>query len=276
MSRLAPKIETLRALFARSGNQCAFPGCTHLLINDENMFIAQMCHIEAAIQGGERYNPESNDEYRRRYENLILLCYAHHIETNNVFRYPASALKKMKLDHEQKSEKSNFKIDEAALFKLKDQMDEYWDKIEHANKLEHVYRDSGLAMEVNGKASFFEVMRSAYSTIDGIENFLELFRESDERLLQEVRDLLEKNSIDSSFFEAIPYHENPLFNRNWGYHNLGSPNCLKRIRIDLVHIEVKYLEEYLMTNNVDLVAKERLNELKAVLEEYARTAIYID
>ncbi len=48
MARLAPKAEILRALFARSGNQCAFPGCTQPLINDKNKFIAQVCHIEAA------------------------------------------------------------------------------------------------------------------------------------------------------------------------------------------------------------------------------------
>jgi nitrogen-specific signal transduction histidine kinase len=78
----------------------------------------------------------------------------------------------MKLDHEQLFEKSSFKINEAALHKLKDQMDKYWEKIERANKLEHVFQDSGLAMEVNGQANFFEVMQSARSAIDGIEHLL--------------------------------------------------------------------------------------------------------
>ena len=134
MPRLSPKLETLRALFARSGNQCAFPGCTHPLINDDNLFIGQVCHIEAASSGGERFNPDSDDEHRRSYGNLILLCYPHHIETNEVERYPVEKLRKMKLDHEQLFEKSSFKIDEAVLHKLKDKMDEYWKKIERANK----------------------------------------------------------------------------------------------------------------------------------------------
>ena len=51
MSRLAPKIDVLKALFARSGNQCAFPGCTQPLMNEKNKFIAQVCHIEAAMRG---------------------------------------------------------------------------------------------------------------------------------------------------------------------------------------------------------------------------------
>ena len=79
MGRLTPKTNTLKALFAKSGNQCAFPGCDHPMINKKNQFIGQVCHIESALPGGERFNKESNDEFRRCYENLILLCYPHHI-----------------------------------------------------------------------------------------------------------------------------------------------------------------------------------------------------
>ena len=46
MAPLTPKTEILRALFARSGNQCAFPVCAQPLVNDKNKFIAQVCHID--------------------------------------------------------------------------------------------------------------------------------------------------------------------------------------------------------------------------------------
>ncbi|EKE03034.1 MAG: hypothetical protein ACD_20C00287G0017 [uncultured bacterium] len=65
MTRKAPTTDILRALFARSGNQCAFPSCNHHLINHKNQFVGQICHIEAANVGGERYNPSQNDEQRR-------------------------------------------------------------------------------------------------------------------------------------------------------------------------------------------------------------------
>lgn len=276
MPRLSPKVETLRALFARSGNQCAFPGCTHPLINGDNLFISQVCHIEAASSGGERYNPDSDDESRRSYENLILLCYPHHIETDDVDRYPVEKLKEMKLSHEQLFEKSSFKIDEAVLYKLKDQMDEYWNKIKRANKLEHVLQDSGLAMEVKSKASFFEVMQSAHDAIAGIEHLLESFHKTDESLLEDLRALLERCGLDATAIDAIPHYENPFFNRNWEYHNLGSANWLQRISIDLVHLEVKYLEEYLITNSDDLKAKKRLSALMPILEEYAKNAMHVD
>lgn len=266
----------LRALFARSGNQCAFPGCTHPLFNEDNLFVAQVCHIEAASNGGERFNPDSDDEYRRSYGNLILLCYPHHIETDNVERYTVEKLREMKFNHEHLFERSGFKIDEAALYKLKNQMDEYWQKIERINKLEHSFQDSGLAMEINGKASFFDVMQSARRAVAGIEHLLESFHKSDESLLGDLQAIFEKCGLDTTVIGTIPYYENRFLNRNWEFHNLGSPNWLQRIRIDLVHLEVRYLEEYLIINVDDLLAKNRLEELKLVLEEYAKKAVYVD
>lgn len=53
MARKAPRISTLRRLFALSGNECAFPECKNVLINTKGDFIGQVCHIEAAEIGGE-------------------------------------------------------------------------------------------------------------------------------------------------------------------------------------------------------------------------------
>ncbi|HEX8546513.1 MAG TPA: hypothetical protein VF691_06085 [Cytophagaceae bacterium] len=99
--RLAPTIKTLRALLAKSGNQCAFPDCNHILIDDENNFVAQVCHIEDALPGG-RFNENLNNEKRRQYENLVLLCYRHHVQTNNIERFSASKLRDIKQQHERR------------------------------------------------------------------------------------------------------------------------------------------------------------------------------
>jgi hypothetical protein len=94
------KETTLKKLYLMSHNECAFPGCTQSLAReDRDDFTVNICHIEAAEAGGQRYNPNSNDDYRRSYENLILLCANHHIETNDEKKYPIEALKRMKLDH---------------------------------------------------------------------------------------------------------------------------------------------------------------------------------
>lgn len=98
--RLAPSKETLNLLFALSGNECAFPGCKHVLIDEENLFVAQVCHIEAAMPLGERFNELSDNEARRSPDNLVLLCYPHHIKTNNISKFPTLILRKLKADHE--------------------------------------------------------------------------------------------------------------------------------------------------------------------------------
>lgn len=102
VKRLAPITETLREIFLKSGNICAFPGCGTLNMTEDGTFIAQICHIEAAEEGGERFNPLMSNEQRRQASNLMILCYPHHVETNNVSRFRVSDMKDMKKLHENK------------------------------------------------------------------------------------------------------------------------------------------------------------------------------
>lgn len=99
--RLAPTRDTLRQLYTLSGNQCAFPGCSSMMFNRDGNFVGQICHIEAASEGGERFNPNMTNEQRRSYQNLVLMCYEHHIETNKVKQYPTHIMKKIKSNHEE-------------------------------------------------------------------------------------------------------------------------------------------------------------------------------
>lgn len=100
--RLKPTVEVLRELYLKSGNQCAFPGCYNAMVDDNGNFIGQICHIEAAEAGGERFNPNMTNEERRSFDNLMLMCYEHHVVTNDVTKYPVSVLKRMKREHEDK------------------------------------------------------------------------------------------------------------------------------------------------------------------------------
>jgi hypothetical protein len=71
VKRLKPQPDTIRHLLAHSGNVCAFEGCDHPLIDAHSNFVAELCHIEAADIGGERFNPNMTNEDRRKRENLI-------------------------------------------------------------------------------------------------------------------------------------------------------------------------------------------------------------
>lgn len=98
--RLEPVKDTLRLLCAYSGNLCAFPGCTHLVFNPNGDLIAELCHIEAALPGGERFNPNMNNEDRRSFSNLMFMCHEHHVTTDDFNKYTVDVLKQMKATHE--------------------------------------------------------------------------------------------------------------------------------------------------------------------------------
>ncbi len=74
VKRLQPVPQTLRRLFLTSGNLCAFPGCSEQIIDVAGHFVGQLCHIEGAEPGGERFNSHMTNEDRRQFENLMLMC----------------------------------------------------------------------------------------------------------------------------------------------------------------------------------------------------------
>lgn len=110
MSRIQPKPSVVKKLFALSGNQCALPECSNDLVDNYGNLIGQICHIEAAEEGGPRYNKNQTDEERRAFENLILLCANHHISTNNISKYSREVLWKIKKDHESQLRSSRFSV----------------------------------------------------------------------------------------------------------------------------------------------------------------------
>jgi tetratricopeptide (TPR) repeat protein len=103
MSRKKPTEATIKKLFALSGNQCAFPDCEQPIINSDGDLIGQVCHIAAAEVLGQRYDANQDDEQRRSFENLILMCANHHKETDNTNLYTVEKLLQIKKNHEQSS-----------------------------------------------------------------------------------------------------------------------------------------------------------------------------
>ena len=102
VKRLEPTKEILRELFLKSGNECAFPGCNHKIISSNGVFLAQICHIEAANEGGQRFNENQTNEERRAFNNLLLMCHAHHKITDDTEQYPTERLNDIKDQHEAK------------------------------------------------------------------------------------------------------------------------------------------------------------------------------
>ena len=127
MSRQSPKTETIRSLFAKSGNVCAFPECTHELVAGDNLYVSEICHIEAAEPRGPRYNPNTMDEERRGYDNLILLCHAHHRRIDSdASTYTVERLRQMKVEHESVVREGVFRPDASVVSQVEREMESYW------------------------------------------------------------------------------------------------------------------------------------------------------
>jgi hypothetical protein len=129
--RLAPSLSTLRELFLKSGNLCAFPGCEKLMMNADGVFIGQVCHIEAAEKDGERFNSSMTNEQRRDVSNLMLMCYEHHQVTNDVDRFTVEILRGYKRDHESRFSRP----DRAILERLTD-----WTRLDEPSEAQNLKR----------------------------------------------------------------------------------------------------------------------------------------
>jgi len=97
-----PTTATIKRLFAVSGNRCAFPGCPLPLFDlESDTLVGEICHIKAQNPGGERYDPDQSDEERHGFDNLLLLCRAHHkVIDHHPDTYTVEQLLEMKALHQ--------------------------------------------------------------------------------------------------------------------------------------------------------------------------------
>lgn len=275
MARKAPKLDTLRALFAKSGNCCAFPGCKNKIINNKNQLIGEVCHIEAAEEGGERYNPNQTDEERRHYDNLILLCHEHHVETNDIQEYTVNKLKNMKKVHEAKFINNNFEIDEQVLKSILLQINEFWQNIEFLNKYKHqALEDFKMEIDVNKKC--IQIFDELQNNIENLSNMLGDIAEFNNTLWENIVKYLESYNVDLSNVKNIPYYENPYNSPFWEMLCIGAPNLTNQSIILLKQFSIKYLELFIQQNPANTEALKKLNELREEFKEIAVTSSYVD
>nr|VFK46757.1 MAG: hypothetical protein BECKTC1821D_GA0114238_103522 [Candidatus Kentron sp. TC] len=96
------KLTTVKRLYAKSSNQCAFPKCTAPIIVDE-IVVGEICHIRARRKNGPRYDATLSAADRDGYGNLLLLCKTcHKLIDSDPARYPSEALTTIKHQHEEK------------------------------------------------------------------------------------------------------------------------------------------------------------------------------
>jgi len=274
VSRLTPKRDVVRALFARSGNRCSFPGCTAHLVNERNLFVGQICHIEAAESGGERYNPQQTDDERRDYHNLILMCYPHHVETNDVEVYTVEILKQMKERHERVFLSDPFKIDESLLWKVTAEMEGYWERVDKLHRLGHQVPD--LAIQVDTTQSYADLSEKAKGLLPEFRRLADYITNQEDEIYAELLSFLASHGIKDEYITSNPRISRPYSLRNWEPLALGFENTSRKLFLLLMQMELQFLTDHLKVNPYNQDARRRLDVLKDEFERLAVSAIHID
>jgi hypothetical protein len=102
-------------LFALSGNQCAFPGCTNAVTDqvapgEQPVTLAQRAHIVGVGRQGPRSKAVPLSDRIDAVENLLLLCGEHHrIVDNDPRIYSVEVLAKYKAEHEARMAPKNLR-----------------------------------------------------------------------------------------------------------------------------------------------------------------------
>jgi hypothetical protein len=100
--------KSIKILWSAAAGRCAFPHCEERLTYSEAgdfapYTLGEMAHICGDQPGSNRHYAAQTPQQRDDYQNLILLCPTHHTlidRPENVKRFPADLLLRMKADHE--------------------------------------------------------------------------------------------------------------------------------------------------------------------------------
>jgi hypothetical protein len=231
------KVITIKNLLARSGNQCAFPDCNHPLFNENNLFVAQLCHIEALSPNASRYNPEADKEEVNSFENLLFMCYRHHKETDDSEKYPVIKLRQIKTDHESRFKEGSFSVSNEALQIILNEINDFWERIEYINNHEHVAID--FKVDISANVDELQIIKDIRQQISNFHNIV---------------DMLSKDS-KSDNFEILC---------------LTVPNTMTRLSVLIDQIEIRILELKLINEPTREDLKEELKGLREMLKHTAK------
>lgn len=226
-----------------SGNKCAFPDCDHPLFNSNNLFVAQLCHIEAISPEGPRYNPETTEIAVNSFENLLFLCYRHHKETDDVKRFDVTMLKRIKAEHEARFKESAFGLNERDLETFAAQMNDYWNSIESINSKEHNAPDLKITIEVNAdEQQLIEDVWKRIEDLDSISNIL-------------------RDELKREYFELVC---------------LALPNSISRLSVLVQQLEIQVLEQKIKSEPRNDILRDKLERLKELFMSAAKHAGFAD
>jgi len=273
MARKSPSADSLKLLYVRSGNECAYPTCNHPIFNDNGLYIAQLCHIKAANKGGQRYDVNQTDEERSSPENLLFMCHRHHKETDNEEEYTVDKLTEIKTNHELKYTEKGKEVSKEMIRQVLFEINYFW-----RQQSIKTFELEDLKIERDFNKEVVDLFVELNEHIETIKNYCDLCAKSDssESLRSDLKTLIEKAGLDLSIFDDIPYYENPFENRNCEMHNLGRPNFFSHISLCINQLKVKTVEELLKSKPENQELKTLLEKFRKEFESEYDNSYYVD
>lgn len=156
--RLQPTTSTIKKLFAWSGNQCGMPDCKNELVDDGGTMLGKIAHIHAAKEGGARFDATLDEDARRAFENLFVVCGPHHDiidDRNRETDFPADLLRDHKRRHESRFQRAEHEF-----------LERYRDKTRDATPTFPV------SLDALADALGIEELRNCSDDIEGITAFV--------------------------------------------------------------------------------------------------------
>ena len=255
--------EVLRRLYAHSGNQCAFPGCSSPIFEDDGTLTGECCHIEAYSDTGPRYNSELSMEERNGYDNLVFLCKRHHkiIDTHDD-EFTVDVLKGMKATHESKFSAKTLEINDAMLKHLMIESEMFYKEINEIDEndddgFKRVLDDCEPTEQMEYILGDFNMLRDNLIMLDDLSS--ELFG----KIIEKLKSI----NIDVSKDKAFLYSLSSLLSRDFEPRQLAIPNYLNDLKMRTLHLYVKLLERLVV---FDINYTKQLLEARNLLIEFQK------
>jgi hypothetical protein len=271
--RKSPSAETYKFLYVKSGNECAFPNCSHPIFNDEGLYVAELCHIKAANSEGARFDKMQTDELRREPENLLFMCHRHHKETDNITQYTVEKLYEIKRNHESQYTETGRQLSKKMIDQIVFESSYYWTR---QKEKEFMFDD--LKMKTNFDFNESQLYKELMEGINLIYNYCETCSRSDspEILENDLRKLFIEAGLDYGKVEIVPYYKNPFALRNWEYHNIGLPNLFTSLTMKLYQLRVRTFETLTHLNPENIEIKTELAKYRKEFEEIYENSYHFD
>ena len=267
MIRRNPTEQTLKMLYLRSGNLCAFPECEHPIFDDNNLYVAQLCHIKAALPNGPRFDRGQSEEDRRNIDNLLLMCHRHHKVTDDTKKYTVEKMYEIKRKHEAQYSEEGRRVSRNMIRQIETEFEIYWER---------------MSRHTPGIDRDFEM--PIYKLFSEVENHFERIMfycdtcaksDSDETLKEDLKEFFRIASLDPQIVEDH-FYGSEFQNRNWEFHEIGRPNFHFQFLLAFRQLRIKVTEELLRKEPDNGNLKNLLYTYQEQFERIYKSAYHSD